>query len=347
MYRKLLNQPQPVQQAGVQYPPAASGPGIEVKSLEEILAPQMELIKLIDMTTETANVFESRYWPAIERYAQTVHLLPASDCDHHEGQAGLLHHGLEVGLYAMQHGRHGLYGMKMGIQKRDGRERRLFACFMAGLCHDLGRVVTDVQVTSGTGGLVWSPFVERLANWAAHNRVSKYYVDCQPNRYKLHVNVTPKILNKVMTDQDCKYIAEIDKGLFNEMMLAFGPLAGPSNVVARSIGSSDIRAMVQKADCRSVEEDKKKSRTPADLGMERPAPMAHHFTDGMRRSTTRGYGPGWPSGIAGSRRIGVWGIGGRSSVTPWESRRNLHPPLRKQGVYTAPVKKREQYGNGA
>jgi hypothetical protein len=48
-------------------------------------------------------------------------------------------------------------------------------------------------------------------------------------------------------------------------------------------GPYNIKAMLKEADRRSVQEDKKKSRTPADLGLERPKPMIRHYWDGMRR----------------------------------------------------------------
>lgn len=277
LYKKILNQPDSVQQTAVKYPPAAGG--IEVKSLEEILSGHKELLHNIDLSTETGGVFEKRYWPAIERYAGLVHLLPASENDHHRDAGGLLHHGLEVGYYAMALARAGMYGREYGLQKREGRERWLFACFMAGLCHDLGKMVNDVRV-SADGGLIWSPDASKLTDWAAKKQVKKYYVDWQPNRHKGHENLTLGMLGRVLTDDDRQYISEMDKELSKQIMLALAP---SSSADAPSIRPYNIRAMVQNADSRSVKEDKKKSRTPADLGLERATPMVRHYHDGMQR----------------------------------------------------------------
>lgn len=297
LFRKLVNQPELTQEAGVKYPPVAQG--IEVKSLEEILSPQIELIKLIEMVTETANVFDKRYWPAIERYAQTVHLLPASASDHHDAPGGLLHHGLEVGLYTMQAGEASIYGKDMGVQKQDGRERWLFACFLAGLCHDLGKAASDVRVTTDTGQ-TWPAQTTRLIEWAKKNKVKKYYVDWEDDRHKVHESFTQTMLGKVLTDGDRDYIGEIDKRLLQEMVMALTPSSGSG---APSMRPYNIRDMVQKADSRSVREDHKQSRTPADLGIETRTPMARHYTDGMQQLFKEGK---WLINQPGG---GVWVLG--------------------------------------
>jgi vacuolar-type H+-ATPase subunit H len=300
LFHKLVNQPELAREAGVKYPPMAQG--IAVKSLEEILRPQIELIKLIEMVTETANVFDNRYWPAIERYAQTVHLLPASASDHHDAPGGLLHHGLEVGLYTMQAGEASLYGKDMETQVRQAsRERWLFACFLAGLCHDLGKAASDVRVTTDAGQ-TWPAQTTRLIEWAEKSGVKKYYADWEDDRHKVHESFTQAMLSKVLTDGDRDYIGEIDKRLLQEMVMALTPSSGSG---APSMRPYNIRDMVQKADSRSVREDHKQSRTPADLGIETRTPMARHYTDGMQQLFKEGKwqinqpgGGGWALGPA-------------------------------------------------
>ena len=296
LYREIANLPVSAAQTGLKYPPAASG--IEVKSLKEILTPHKELLRRIDFTTETGGIFEKRYWSAIERYAQTVHLLPASDSNHHWGVGGLLHHGLEVGLYAMGSGRGGLYGKDMGINKRDGRERWLFACFIAGLCHDLGKVASDVRVTSETGS-VWEPHIAKLTEWAAKNRITKYYVAWRANRDKLHEKYTSGMLGQVLPAEDKKFIGAIDKQVLDELVLALnGSLKDDQSNRPYNIG-----ALVQQADRQSVKEDKKRSRTPADFGIEREKSQIRHYLDSMRRMFQEGKwqinqtgGPAWVLG---------------------------------------------------
>jgi vacuolar-type H+-ATPase subunit H len=183
-----------------------------------------------------------------------------------------------VGYYTMAFGRASMYGKELGINKPPARERWLFACFVAGLCHDLGKVA-DVRVATDDG-LVWSSDSARLMEWAAKNQVEKYYVDWQGDRHKIHESITLAMLGKVLTDKDREYISEFDKELSKQVMIALTPSSG---VEAPSIRPYNIRDLVQKADQRSVQEDKKKSRTPADLGLERPTPLIRHYHDGMQR----------------------------------------------------------------
>ena len=281
LYQKIINQPESSLQAMLKYPPAAAG--IEFKSLEEILFPLKNLLINIDQTTETGEVFEKRYWPAIERYGQTVHLIPASENDHHHGPGGLLSHGLEVGLYTMNFGKGTLYGKDMGIKKKDARERWLFACFMAGLCHDLGKVEIDVKVTSETGQ-VWPRHLMTLSEWATRHQIKRYSVDWRPNRYKEHDHYALGLLDKVLTNDDRSYINEYDNELLKELIQA---LTGYSREAGEH-WPHNLREMLKKADGASVEKDLTHSRTPAELGLERPIPLIRHYHDGIRGMFKKG-----------------------------------------------------------
>lgn len=215
--QRILNIPDSSQQVVMKYPPVTDG--IDVKSLEEILTAQSKLLKNIELTTETKNVFEERYWPTIERYAKMVHLLPASESYHHFEAGGMLRHGLEVGLYTMQYGKATLYGKDFGIMERAARERWLFGCFIAGLCHDLGKIEVDIKVVSETG-LVWSPHSITLYEWAVNNHIKKYYVIWLPSKHKEHEQYSLGLLGNVFTNDDRDFSVELDNGVLKELMQA-------------------------------------------------------------------------------------------------------------------------------
>jgi conjugal transfer pilus assembly protein TraI len=306
LFQEIMNQPAKAPQAGVHYPPPAAG--IEIKSLKgfwvthfwlpksikrkrelkRILAPHRDLLDRIEKATETAHVYEKRYWPAIERYANLVHLLPASADDHHCLQGGLLHHGLQTGFFALEQAQDGLYGMNLGEKKRDGRERWLFAAFIAGLCHDQGKVVTDLEVSTGQGGMIWPSASQKLLNWAIKNRVSKYYVDWKPNRYKLHEKVAPHLMDEVLTKDDIEYLQKIDKGLYEELLKTLVDVSDSSADNPYRKNPDNLREMVRKADNQSVDEDSKKSRSPADLGIETATPLVRYYTDVIRQQFKEG-----------------------------------------------------------
>ncbi len=221
--RKILNMSDSSQHVELEYHPVTGG--IDVKSLEEILTRQSKLLRLIEMTTETNDVFEERYWPAIERYAKMVHLLPASESYHHFEAGGMLRHGLEVGLYTMQYGKATLYGKDFGIMERAARERWLFACFITGLCHDLGKIEIDIKVVSETG-LVWSPHSISLYEWAVNNHVKKYYVIWLPSKHQEHEQYSLGLLGKVFTNDDRDFSVELDSGVLKELMQALTGYSG-------------------------------------------------------------------------------------------------------------------------
>lgn len=277
LYQRIINNPQSVQESGAKYPPAAAG--IDYVPMEAILAPQKELLINIDQNTETAGVFIERYWPAIERFAGLVHLIPASENDHHNRPGGMLHHGLETGLLTMNFAKASLYGKDKGILKKDARERWLFGSCVAGMVHDIGKIEIDVKITSENGE-VWSPHLESLDEWVIRNKVKKYYVDWRADRYREHEHHALGLLNKVLTDEDKHYLDEIDSNVLKEVMHA---LMGYSRESGEQDWPKNLKQMLKIADSLSVKKDLERSRTPEDLGLERGTPLIRHYHDGMRR----------------------------------------------------------------
>lgn len=279
LYQQIFKIEQSSLQDVPQYPPVTAG--IPLAGLKEILLPQKKLLKQIDDATETMDVFERRYWPAIERYAGTVHLLPASEHHHHSRAGGLLHHGLETGLFALQFGKGVIYGKHLFEKKRDGRERWLYACFLAGLCHDLGKVAINMRVTSENGRRIWSPYVEYLIDWAKRNETSKYYVYWQQVGHKEHERFTWSLLDRVVSFEDRKYLGEIDSGLVGQFIQAVS--VGCDWISQSGRRPFNMAELVQKADKRSVAEDRRQSRLPGDMAPDVPRPLIRHYRDGLYR----------------------------------------------------------------
>jgi len=279
LYKQIIKGTEFPEPAGPKYPPVVAG--IPALGLNEILLSQRNLLKQIDHTTETAGVFETRYWPAIERYAHLVHLLPASESYHHCRVGGLLHHGLEVGLITMQMAGNSIYGKNLFERKRDGRERWLYACFLAGLCHDLGKVSFDMIVVSPSGQR-WVPYDEDLITWIERLRMEKYYVNWRQGRkHQDHEIYTGSLFERVLIQEDRTYIAEIDGELLGKCIRAI--TIGPQLLRHASQQPYDIAKMVQEADGKSVAQDRSRSRSPADFGMDVPKPLIRYYQEGLQR----------------------------------------------------------------
>ena len=144
------------------YPPFMKG--LPAVPHAKLLETQAELIDRIANTAiTTPKDFTRFYVPAIERFANYAHLLPASQSHHHRGAGGLLRHSLEVGLWALQSADKVLLdAAKTPSQRREMEPRWQFAVFAAALCHDAGKPVTDIVVTNRDRTTVWKPIKEDL-----------------------------------------------------------------------------------------------------------------------------------------------------------------------------------------
>jgi conjugal transfer pilus assembly protein TraI len=143
----------------LRYPPFLRG--LPVTAPERLLATQSTLIgQLQDALAFTHARFATLVHPVLSRYAAFVHLLPASEAPHHRGAGGLLRHGLEVACRAAQASQGLVFALDRPPSERRAIEPRWhLAAGLAGLCHDLGKPVSDVAVTDREGTHTWQPFL--------------------------------------------------------------------------------------------------------------------------------------------------------------------------------------------
>lgn len=126
---------------------------------------------------------------AIQRYALFVQEMPASEVHHHSGRGGMLDHGLEVVLKALQIRRG--YVLPPGAEpERLSHEADAwsYGVFAAALLHDVGKPVVDQEIVlydaSGRRLGHWEPSLGPMterpdANWYSvryrHGRVHKLH----------------------------------------------------------------------------------------------------------------------------------------------------------------------------
>ncbi|WP_285374240.1 MobH family relaxase [Pseudomonas sp. lyk4-TYG-107] len=102
--------------------------------------------------------FEKLYLDPINRYAELVQLLPASESHHHAYPGGMLDHGLEVVTYALKLRQTHLLpsGAQPEVQIAQA-EAWTAALAYASLSHDLGKIAVDLHVEH-SNGCVWHPW---------------------------------------------------------------------------------------------------------------------------------------------------------------------------------------------
>ncbi len=178
---------------GTRYPPFPEG--CEIVEPRRLLAGhRTQIARLKQSLGLSEQEFRTVIDPVLVRYAEFVHLLPASQDHHHKGRGGLLRHGLEVAFHAARMSGAVIYDADATPRERRNREKVWrVATALAGLLHDVGKPVCDMKITSDTG-LLWNFALQeygyRLVPWARDNKVQRYFVswreDRTHNRHAFH-----------------------------------------------------------------------------------------------------------------------------------------------------------------
>lgn len=258
-----------------------------------LIAHQEELIKAIRRSARftDASRWEALFHDAIVRYANFVHLLPASESDHHRGVGGLFRHGLEVGHKSILLGySHAQDMSNFPSHNRMLEERWSYACFIAGLCHDLGKAVSDMTVTDVTGGLQWSPYTETLVDWARRHDIKRYFIHYRPNRHKRHAAFSVKVSHHIIRKEGDLFLSDVSDQLMQDVTDA---------IMGSTSSLASIVRYVTQADGLSCEEDRKRNPLMdiAAAGHTAAAPAHKYLYDAIRNCVNdRVWKPNDPSG---------------------------------------------------
>ena len=275
------------------YPPFMEG--LPVYAPAELLATQHELTGGIHNLIANAELLATHYNPAMLRLAAFVHLLPASQAHHHRGAGGMLRHSLEVGLWALQQTEGKLIrGVTTPQQRRVIEPRWRLAVFLAGICHDLGKVVTDLTVTDRANAQRWRPYHRGVYDWALSHDIENYFLHWQEGRGKHHTNVSSTLIDAVIAKESFDWISDGSTDVVIWLTESLNSNPGQTN---------QIHDYVVKADQLSVERDLK-TMGVAMAGYEIGVPVERYLTDIMRRLVREGV---WRINEPSAR---VWNIDG-------------------------------------
>jgi conjugal transfer pilus assembly protein TraI len=259
------------------YPPFMEG--LPIYSPATLLATQKELIDGVRQIIANESLLNEHYMPAMMQLAALVQLLPASQAHHHRGAGGMLRHSLEVGLWALQQTEGKLIrGVVKPQQRRIIEPRWKLTVFLAGICHDLGKIITDISVTNRANDLRWEPYDQGLYEWANENKISNYFLHWQEGRGKKHTNVSSTMHHAVIRKETLKWINSGGSDAVIWLTESLNNNPGSTN---------QIHNFVVKADQLSVERDLK-SMGVAMAGYEIGVPVERYLTDIMRRLVQEG-----------------------------------------------------------
>jgi len=275
------------------YPPFMEG--LPVYAPAELLATQHELTGGIHNLIANAELLATHYNPAMLRLAAFVHLLPASQAHHHRGAGGMLRHSLEVGLWALQQTEGKLIrGVTTPQQRRVIEPRWRLAVFLAGVCHDLGKVVTDLTVTDRANAQRWRPYHQGVYDWALSHEIENYFLHWQEGRGRHHTNVSSTLIDAVIAKESFDWISDGSTDVVIWLTESLNSNPGQTN---------QIHDYVVRADQLSVERDLK-TMGVAMAGYEIGVPVERYLTDIMRRLVREGV---WRINEPSAR---VWNIDG-------------------------------------
>ena len=118
---------------------------------------------------------DSLFMPVIQRLINLVHLLPASESQHHSGIGGLLVHSLEAARYAVWTTSTQQFDSNAipQVKYMNRPKWQVGACLLM-LMHDIGKV--EDMIVTDEHGRTWNPNVEGLMTWLQSESTS-YFVD--------------------------------------------------------------------------------------------------------------------------------------------------------------------------
>ena len=237
--------------SGSKYPLAKSG-----KQLLSTPGRTTQVKKIKRLFSTTEDVWEKHYLYAIEQFAEIAQEVPASEIHHHSETGGLIDHTLEA-LHAGVRIAQG-YVLPPNAEPEQiaaSSDRWRFGAFVAIIAHDLGKVVTDIEVVFRERGgefQRWHPWYGNIPADSEYTYRFKSKIANSKHSKSLHEKASMSLLPKLLTKKAAEWIFE-DADLLNQLF---------STVSHSSFGGQAIAEIVRAADGASVS-----SNLGADTGI--------------------------------------------------------------------------------
>ena len=211
-------------------------------SVDEIMAIYAEEIfstsEDFSMNEEEIN---AHLLPTIRRAAAYMHLLPASKFNHHNGVGGLIAHSLQVGKVAERIGKQKVFNrQETPKQYYHNGKRWLFACWLAGFLHDIGKLATDVIVSSH--GETWDSRTGSLLAWLETNNYTDYSFLWLSGGHNAHQARTLYFIKDIVSHETLEWLSEFgSREIWQscEMALINPAYTGENSMIAQVVMQAD------------------------------------------------------------------------------------------------------------
>ncbi|WP_168175498.1 MobH family relaxase [Methylocaldum sp. 14B] len=215
---------------------------LPVLSPRELLLSRRQHVNLIEeLAGVTRHHFQAYYVAAINRFAEFVQQLPASEAHHHAYAGGMLDHGLEVAAIALKLRQ--AYLLPPDAVPEDINHKRdlwTYAVFTAALLHDLAKPAVDQVVTvfdeRGKDFGQWDPWIGSLTD-DPHARW--YRTAFVPKRqYRLHEKASLLLVNRIIPAEGLAWLAG-DRGAFSAWLSCIGGDLAEAGVMGEIVNKAD------------------------------------------------------------------------------------------------------------
>ena len=197
-------------------------------------------------------VWERDLLTAIERYAQFVQLMPASESHHHAHAGGLLAHTLEMVLAAMTWRNGHFLPSGAAIEQIDEeRDVWTYVVFFAALLHDIAKPLTDLRIHWRAAQMVeplrWTPVAGNLVQLTEGRRDAEYLVEFTPKSlrdYGAHSRLAVTLLGQIAPTTALSFLARTPQAM--DALTQYLSGQDKTSLVARLVARAD-QASTQKS----------------------------------------------------------------------------------------------------
>ena len=251
---------------------------VKAIDVRDIINSQAELIRSLCRVCPLSEEQINEYLlPSIVNLANFVHLLPASQYDHHMGTGGLFCHSLEVAYYSVNGAKSNIFDITESPERAHlNRGRWVLASALGGLAHDVGKAVTDMIVTSGDDQDVWYPRQETLTAWLRRKKLDSYYVSWKQNReHNKHQTASVDYAHIIIPQKTFQFLSSAGNFRIEQEIRD----AILSSVSSRQHPLADLLARADKLSCK-IDKDRRKGIDPKDFYVS--SPIAESVVDALR-----------------------------------------------------------------
>lgn len=251
---------------------------VKAIDVRDIINSQAELIRSLCRVCPLSEEQINEYLlPSIVNLAKFVHLLPASQYDHHMGTGGLFGHSLEVAYYCVNGAKSHIFDVTESPERAHlNRGRWILASALTGLVHDSGKAVTDMVITSDSDQEVWYPRRETLTAWLRRKNLDSYYVSWKQNReHNKHQTASVDYAHVIIPQSTFQFLSSAGNFRIEQEIRD----AILSSVSSRQHPLAELLAKADKLSCK-IDKDRRKGIDPKDFYVS--SPIAESVVDALR-----------------------------------------------------------------